>query len=838
MTPTIIRVFFRDEHNLSLKGVAVSLVAILSRRDEQVDSSKRDEYVNSKGNEYVNLGTLVSNEEGYVSFKSSVDPADVSTYSLNLVGHPEPLLVIKSDQLLQGSEFFTVQVRRDLLASLPKLTGGIAIQNPDKFDYNLTGSGSNPLASQPSIRAGDFDCSQLIPNPDLDRHFQIQQIAFDVNNGATVLTPSLNFDNCDDTGRESLTVMDGLALDYEVVWSSLGHSLGELLHSFSLAPCEEIKIAVMNWKRQEFASRVEDGASQEELVYSSRRDQMMQEAMDATVKEKSFGFSLSATIKKIFGASISAGVSKNQLASNTSQRLTDSIKQNATAVRSLHSTVVVETSQEENQTVQTRIVKNHNKCHTLNMMYYEVLRHFEVYTSYKGSQRVLLVHYCVEQLDEMTVAAQEHLLKPALLDPSLAPCFEALKEKLFCCDAVTTTTTTSTSSARFKQAVVTLEIGDNGLSDATFDYNIRFSVQGVGLPILETAFDNPNDYAPGSTVTKTVTFSNEINPADVTIVGIRYTGGFGDSSFHIAKMKVTYQSLSDGMMYDLFPEASINATVNINQRHTEATIPEVPDAVVTTETGTTVGCEEYDCCVEKLMNHIQGNLAYYNTVLWLGESTADRGTRLSPYEFNGAPLLAQINLNPLGAIGHWVAYEYINEPYNAATPPILSPTSRVVLPTRGVFAEALLGNCSSCELIEGDETGSLKEYRDFECGEAPGIADVSLTSPTSNNSLFNVSPQFSLSDPLTLPDAGTSQLTSLLSSLSSTLSGLGGLNDLLESLLDSVDSGDDDSGSDDDNDPDETGMEDPDETGMEDPDETGMEDPDETGMDPDETGTE
>ena len=45
------------------------------------------------------------------------------------------------------------------------------------------------------------------------------------------------------------------------------------------------------------------------------------------------------------------------------------------------STVIVQASQAEQNTLTTRRVANHNHCHALTIQYYEVLRHYRVTTT-------------------------------------------------------------------------------------------------------------------------------------------------------------------------------------------------------------------------------------------------------------------------------------------------------------------------------------------------------------------------------------------------------------------------------------------------------------------------
>src|SRR5690606_9193220 len=70
----------------------------------------------------------------------------------------------------------------------------------------------------------------------------------------------------------------------------------------------------------------------------------------------------------------------------------------------------------------------HNRGHTLTVLYYEVLRHFRVETRcIRRYDAVLLQREPVDLRDDVFLLAKRHVIVPALLNPGLAPAFEALE---------------------------------------------------------------------------------------------------------------------------------------------------------------------------------------------------------------------------------------------------------------------------------------------------------------------------------------------------------------------------------------------------------------------------
>lgn len=82
------------------------------------------------------------------------------------------------------------------------------------------------------------------------------------------------------------------------------------------------------------------------------------------------------------------------------RRMSDAFHQASTALRELHSTVVVQGEQAERVSAQTRVVANYNHSHALTMLYYEVLQHHRVVTRPASRRPALLLR---QPLSDFTV---------------------------------------------------------------------------------------------------------------------------------------------------------------------------------------------------------------------------------------------------------------------------------------------------------------------------------------------------------------------------------------------------------------------------------------------------
>lgn len=213
---------------------------------------------------------------------------------------------------------------------------------------------------------------------------------------------------------------------YKQSWTRVGHGVGKLLHSLTLAPCESTEVAIIEWSRTERGRRSEQSSAREQKSHELHRDRMIQEIVEGLVKEDQWGSSssmqggfgisggLAGKFKKAVGSlglSIGGGAARSrseshgrrELQASTVQNLRDSVVQGASNMRSLRSTVVTQSQEVERDEVRTRAVENHNRNHALSVQYFQVLEHYNVQTELDRETRVLMVPYemPVELWDEM-----------------------------------------------------------------------------------------------------------------------------------------------------------------------------------------------------------------------------------------------------------------------------------------------------------------------------------------------------------------------------------------------------------------------------------------------------
>ncbi|MEE4384503.1 MAG: hypothetical protein V2J02_21095, partial [Pseudomonadales bacterium] len=200
---------------------------------------------------------------------------------------------------------------------------------------------------------------------------------------------------------------------YRQSWSRVGHGLGQLLHSLALAPCEETRIAMIEWSRDESGVRAASARTRENLTHVQFRDRVIDEIVSGAVDESQSGSSSSAQAGAgITGSAGSSGFSlggsaataqsastgHRDLTGRTIQTLSDAVKQQSTAVRSARSTVVTQSDQGERDNIRTRIVRNHNRNHATTVEYFQVVEHYSVQTELLRQEPVVMLPYAVPEL--------------------------------------------------------------------------------------------------------------------------------------------------------------------------------------------------------------------------------------------------------------------------------------------------------------------------------------------------------------------------------------------------------------------------------------------------------
>lgn len=253
---------------------------------------------------------------------------------------------------------------------------------------------------------------------------------------------------------ENTTIAHGHILHFKQKWKAAGYSLGDLLYSLPLAPCQEKQIAILDWDRVEEGSRTEAQIAVDQLEAQISRDRDITEIMSSSFGESITASSTNKT--KSTSAGIGGGIggfiapvvfgvaggishsgasskstanqnSSRNLSANTLNSLQDNTTQSASSLRTQRSTVIQTVGQNESVNVQTEVIKNNNHCHAVTVEYFEVLKHYAIEQELVDVQECLFVPMPLGHFDFKKVLRWKNTLRRAIYGRKLRRGFEAIE---------------------------------------------------------------------------------------------------------------------------------------------------------------------------------------------------------------------------------------------------------------------------------------------------------------------------------------------------------------------------------------------------------------------------
>jgi hypothetical protein len=267
--------------------------------------------------------------------------------------------------------------------------------------------------------------------------------------------------------------------------------------------------------------------------------------------------------------------------------------------------------------------------------------------------------------------------------------------------------------------------------------------------------------------THTFTLPGQVDPKQVTsvVVFVHYVGGgmtSGGLAF-VTEIDITYHAVGYADPLGLAASHTPRLLNNGLTLEAKAELPPVTQGQTP--------CVDDSCCIQKLLGHLNCHTRYYNSLLWLAEDPNDRVMRWSCCREGDAPLslIGQIENVPLSVYGDYVVFAVAGSPLT--DDPTVPPVAKLVtLPTPGVYAEGVLGQCDTCEIIDPNRRW---DWKDSPCTDkAPEVGDPPA-------------PQTGVSFKDLVPDA----ITSLVTFAGVPNAPESGMKDLVTALLASADKG-------------------------------------------------
>lgn len=687
---------------------------------------------------------------------------------------------------------------------------GTSVQEPDACDYELS---PNSFLIRPAVRTGEGDCERIVPASLPVNRYSIREVVIrspkpslptkpgiatdgvptHTGNGIMKLPVSSHFVETINAS-ESLPGVDmapvdtyvgqiprhgmrfGELLEYEQTWFSLGHSLGEIKYSLALAPGEATQVAVIDWSRTDSIMRADQVDSTEQLRHQQGFDRQIDEAVNAALSEKQGGGSFQAglgaaasgTFKGInlggdlaLGGAVTNSWGNRDLSADSLQDVHAKVMQASTLTRSLTSTVVVQASQAERNTLSTRAVANHNHCHALTIVYYEVLRHLHVRTALRNRRWVVMIPFAFIEFSKVdNILRFRAALEPSLLDSKRAEGFEAL-ERINSNDyfdwpvpSTNNGSPTGTAGATASGIGSTANgTSNNPISSQTpvqqFEVTLRTSSWNwsstYGEIVVEVLNKRTNIWTQiwekkrvtdnGPELNKITFPQTAAKPGwfaeDIGDVQVGWREDNGMDSWDFAGITVRYK-LDNGWFTLVDSDGQIefdhgllggkmkvicnfdNAPTMIYspaQKSTPYTPnpkanPSSPDSSSQLSSDerkqlAALRREADEGAFTRLKNHLMMNEGYYSRIVWMNMDRSERQVILESALENSPELFMAIDDRPVAVSGNRVAFAFAGDP-----PAWLGALSRetplpeesiVTFPTPGIFAEAQLGQCNACE---------------------------------------------------------------------------------------------------------------------------------------------
>ncbi|GHD04325.1 N-acetylmuramoyl-L-alanine amidase [Zhihengliuella salsuginis] len=257
-------------------------------------------------------------------------------------------------------------------------------------------------------------------------------------------TNPIRWQDAPDAGTElnfyqSLTVATGHVLFYRSVFKADGYSLGDLVYSLPLAPGQKKQIVSYDMANTLEASESQEMEQGERLAADLMDDRFITDQLGGSINEDisgrssastagiSAGLGIGGSMGPIGGSlGVAGGYSNSKssasqsgarnIAQHFGEKLRQSLTQNAESYRRLNASVVTTVKDGQEYAVTSEVVANHNHCHSLTMMYFEVLRHYAISQELTGVQECLFIPLQLTEFTPNNISKWKDVLAPNLLD--------------------------------------------------------------------------------------------------------------------------------------------------------------------------------------------------------------------------------------------------------------------------------------------------------------------------------------------------------------------------------------------------------------------------------------
>ncbi|MCQ0110685.1 N-acetylmuramoyl-L-alanine amidase [Zhouia amylolytica] len=292
--------------------------------------------------------------------------------------------------------------------------------NSDEYTQDIGGSCINLSTPNRTLREYSYNAIVRISDPEVSNYVLEKKkerdgkISYNLEGGKKTLDRRevgldnpIRWEDAPDAKEnlsmyQAVSVATGHILHYKSVFKADGYSLGDLVYSLPLAPGQKKQIVVFESSHSLTGAESQSISQGESLSAELISDRFITDQISGGINENMSGRSRAHTsgMSAGLGVGVSYGgigaslgvaggfANSNSSASQNSSRnisqsfgekLRQSLMQNAESYRELNASVVTTVTEGQDYGVTAETVANHNHCHSLTMMYFEVLRHYAIY---------------------------------------------------------------------------------------------------------------------------------------------------------------------------------------------------------------------------------------------------------------------------------------------------------------------------------------------------------------------------------------------------------------------------------------------------------------------------
>ncbi|WP_371195979.1 hypothetical protein [Glaciecola sp. SC05] len=518
----------------------------------------------------------------------------------------------------------------------------------------------------------------------------------------------------------------GIKLTHQQTWKAKGIGLGSLVHSLCLAPGEATRVAVQDWTNTQRGQSAESSNQSEAASSANAQSRAIDEVQNSTAREalsgssndRALGTSSSAGMSMLFlsagsarsntvATSVNTSTGESELLANDSQRIQQATEKAAETARNRRASVVREITQSDTSTTTTRIIANYNHMHALTMMYYEVLEAYEVTTSVINKQNCVFIPMALMS-SETLLSKHSNIIANAAQAAGMDLLASAIKlhdaQFLSSENYPNFMNNTQAAEQEIKIAAGTIHTiyplrvemynEDKAQWSATQNEHQRIisSIENN----LQSAISGLASFASSDLSEKTkVQIESAINALKTARGDERNQGDDVKSLLGSIKYLQTQEALN---VYGVAGKNSLMPYTQSGVASCETTLARISDAIGYLQK-TLFSIDAVKSTSEDLIGALDKFNEYFNQAVWLECLTpAVVHAMFEGKVFESCSLNSLVDPKPIAFTGNLVGFalgdsETLKDQSNAYT-------STIVMPTGGVFGEAVLGQSIAAEKID------------------------------------------------------------------------------------------------------------------------------------------